>query len=211
MKRHTFKHYLIVFFISLAFMIVLGIVAYSRKDIITGSHQYIVSSSVKVSGAMANTFNIFGKEFVLGLFLIDMVAVFGFPLALTLVFFLLDLGRGRVGKKKPEQIEKEKFESFVDSIGRTLNQTHKFNVEDFRHFRENSKFQEALKRLYNIYLNGETEECSYFSIMRKFNKGTQEREAMEFLITFTERKRVDEETKRALQKEQEEMKSEENK
>ena len=170
MKRHTFKHYLIVFLISLAFMIALAIVAYLRKDVNTGTHQYIVSSTINVSGTMAQTFTLFGIEFVLGLFLLDMVAVVCFPLALTIIFLMIDLARGRAGKKKPEQIEKEKYETFIDGIGKTLNQTHKFNVEDFRHFRENKKFQECLKSLYQIYLNGETEECSYYLILRKFNK-----------------------------------------
>ena len=204
MKRHTFKHYLIVFLISLAFMIALAIVAYLRKDVNTGTHQYIVSSTINVSGTMAQTFTLFGIEFVLGLFLLDMVAVVCFPLALTIIFLMIDLARGRAGKKKPEQIEKEKYETFIDGIGKTLNQTHKFNVEDFRHFRENKKFQECLKSLYQIYLNGETEECSYYLILRKFNKGTQEREAMEFLITFAERKRVDEAEKQKEQQSSEE-------
>ena len=192
MKRHTFKHYLIVFLISLAFMIVLAVVAYLRKDVNTGGHQYVVSSSINVTGAMAQTFTLFGIEFVVGLFLIDMVAVISFPLALSLIFFLLDLGRGRVGKKKSEEVQKEKYETFIDSIGKTLNQTHKFNVEDFRHFRENKKFQECLKHLYDIYINGETEENSYYLMLRKFEKGSQEREAMEFLITFAERKKLEE-------------------
>lgn len=203
MKRRTFKHYLIVYAISFAFMVVLAVIAYMRTDANTGSHQYLVSSSLQVSGAMAETFTLFGKVFVLGLFLLDMVAVFFFPAALAIIFYLLDLGRGKVGKKKTEEIEKEKYENFIDSIGKTLNQTHKFNVEDFRHFRENKKFQECLKHLYEIYLNGETEELSYFTLLRKFDKGTQEREAMEFLITFTERKRVEGDKKEEQQQSEE--------
>lgn len=205
MKRHTFKHYLIVYSISFMFMVVLAVVAYLRVDQNTGSHQYLISSSIPVSGIMAETFTLFGKEFVFGLFLVDVTAMILFPAALAFVFFLLDLGRGRAGKKKTEEVEKEKYENFIDSIGKTLNQTHKFNVEDFRHFRENKKFQDCLKHLYEIYLNGETQELSYFLLLRKFDKGTQEREAMEFLITFTERKRVEEEKKKGAQQQSEEQ------
>ena len=203
MKRHTFKHYLIVYAISFMFMVVLAVIAYLRVDQNTGSHQYLVSSTLSVSGAMAQTFFMFGKEFVLGLFLLDLAAIISFPAVLAIVFFLLDLGRGKTGKKKTEQLEKEKYENFIDSIGKTLNQTHKFNVEDFRHFRENKKFQDCLKHLYEIYLNGETEELSYFTLLRKFDKGSQEREAMEFLITFTERKRVEEAKKKEEQQSEE--------
>ena len=136
-------------------------------------------------------------------FIFDLAAIFSFPAVLAIIFFLLDLGRGKTGKKKTEQLEKEKYENFIDSIGKTLNQTHKFNVEDFRHFRENKKFQDCLKHLYEIYLNGETEELSYFTLLRKFDKGSQEREAMEFLITFTERKRVEEAKKKEEQQSEE--------
>ncbi|MCR5741096.1 MAG: hypothetical protein K6G38_01355 [Gammaproteobacteria bacterium] len=189
MKRRTFKHYLLVYGVSFLFMFVLAIVSYTRVNSETGEYGYLVSSSINVSGAMANEFSMFGRPFIVGLFIIDMAAIFGFPLVLSLLFFIIDLARGRTGKVSEEQVQKEAYEKFIDGIGSTLNKTHKFNVEDFRHFRENDKFQGCLKNLYEIYSNGETEENKYVLIIRKFQKGTKERDAMEFLVTFTEEKR----------------------
>ncbi|MCR5564756.1 MAG: hypothetical protein K6F59_03030 [Gammaproteobacteria bacterium] len=190
MKKRTFKHYLLIYAVSFAVVLLFAVVAYSRK-FEDGSYGYLVSSNIPVSGAFASEFNMFGRPVVVGLFLIDLAVMLVFPLVVCLVFFLMDLGRGRAGKKTKEEINRESFEKFIDEIGRTLNQTHLFNVEDFRHFRENDKFQDCLKKIYEIYVHGETEELTYYSIIRKFQKGTKERDALEFLVTFGEKKRLE--------------------
>ena len=196
MEKRKLSYYLIVYGLSFIVMLMLMIFSYTRVNAETGEYGYFVSNSINVSGSMADEFFMFGRSFKIGLFLIDTAALILFPLALTLVFLLLDLGRGRVGKKSKEQSNKESYEKFIDDIGNTLNQTHLFNAEDYRHFRENSKFQECLKSLYDIYVNGESETHSYYLLMRKFDKGTKERDAIEFLITFAEKKRKELEEKR---------------
>ena len=190
MKKRTFKHYLLVYGISLAVVLAFAVFAYFRKDT-DGSYGYLVSKNIPVSGVFAQEFTMFGRPIVFGLFLIDLAVVIVFPMLVVLVFLLMDLGRGKTGKKTKEDINRESFEKFIDEIGKTLNQTHLFNVEDFRHFRENDKFQECLKKIYEIYLHGETEELTYYSIIRKFQKGTKERNALEFLVTFGEKKRLE--------------------
>ena len=209
MKKHGFTHYLKVFLLSFAFMIVLAVFSYTRKNAETGEYLYLVSSSINVQGFWANEFVLFGRTFKIGLLLIDLAAAIIFPLALTGIFLLLDIGRGKAGKKSKEELNKERYEEFVDGIGHKLNQTHLFNVEDFRHFRENSKFQECLKKLYQIYSEGETEENTYFLVLRKFDKGTKERDAIEYLITYTGQKRqefLDKEKELQVQKEAKENK-----
>ncbi len=190
MKKRTFKHYLLVYGISLAVVLAFAVFAYFRKDA-DGNYGYLVSKNIPVSGVFAQEFTMFGRPIVFGLFLIDLAVVIVFPMLVVLVFLLMDLGRGKTGKKTKEDINRESFEKFIDEIGKTLNQTHLFNVEDFRHFRENDKFQECLKKIYEIYLHGETEELTYYSIIRKFQKGTKERNALEFLVTFGEKKRLE--------------------
>ena len=205
MKKRTFKNYLLIYGLGLMAILVFSIFAYTRKNATTGEYGYLVSSNIEVSGGWANEFTMFGRSFILGIFLIDLSVIILMPALLSFIIFLMDYGRGRVGKKTPKEIEREAYEVFVGDIGSTLNQTHKFNVEDFRHFRESDKFQNALQTLYKIYLNGETEENSYFKLIKKFQKGTKERDAVEFLVTFTEKKRLDSVMK---EKEKEEVKDE---
>ena len=215
MKKRTFKHYLLIYGVSFAVVLLFAIFAYVRKDS-AGEYGYLVSKNIPVSGIFAQEFTMFGRPIVFGLFLVDLAVVILFPLTVVLVFFLMDLGKGRAGKKTEEEINRESYEKFIDEIGKTLNQTHLFNVEDFRHFRENDKFQECLKRIYEIYLHGETEELTYYSIIRKFNKGTKERDALEFLVTFGEKKRLEairleEEKKKEAEAKEENKVEEENK
>ena len=208
MKKRTFKHYLLVYGISFLVILVFAIFAYTRKNA-EGEYGYLVANNIPVKGIFAEEFTMFNRPIKFGLFLIDLALLFVFPLAVTLVFFLMDLGKGRAGKKKEEaHPNRESFEMFIDSIGKTLNQTHKFNVEDFRHFRESEKFQNCLKSIYNIYVNGETEELTYYSIIRKFDKKTKERDALEFLVTFAEKKRLEAIRLEAEANEKEEIKEE---
>lgn len=190
MKKRTFKHYLLIYGVSFAVVLLFAIFAYTRK-LEDGSYGYLVSANIPVKGIFAQEFIMFNRPIVFGLFMIDLAVVILFPLTVVLVFFLMDLGRGRAGKKTKEEENRESFEKFIDEIGKTLNQTHLFNVEDFRHFRENDKFQECLKKIYEIYVHGETEELTYYSVIRKFQKGTKERDALEFLVTFGEKKRLE--------------------
>ncbi len=187
MKRGTFKYYLITFLMVFVFMVIIMIVSHARDT-------YLISASINVKGVWANEFSIFlykNRTFLLGKYLLDLLMLFVFPLIFTMVFVIIDLAMGRLRTKKNKEASdsKEAYDKFIDEIGIELNKTRKFNVEDFRHFRSNVKFQGCLNTLYEIYKNGETENKSYLLLLRKFDKGTKEKEAMEYLVTFTERKR----------------------
>ena len=187
MKRGTSKYYLVTYLMVFVFMLVVMVVSHARDS-------YLISSNINVKGVWASEFSMFlyrDRTFMLGKYLLDLVMLVVFPLIFTLVFVIIDLamGRLRTKKNKTEFDEKEAYDKFIDEIGIELNKTRKFNVEDFRHFRSNTKFQACLNTLYDIYKNGESETKSYLILLRKFDKGSKEKEAMEYLITFTERKR----------------------
>lgn len=194
MKRGTFKYYLITFLMVFGFMAVLMVISHIRGT-------YLVSSYITAKGVWANEFSIFlykSRTFILGLYLLDILALVLFPVVFTGIFVLIDLAMGRLRtKKNAKKIdEKENYDKFVDSIGLDLSKTGKFNVEDFRHFRSNQKFQACLKTLYEIYSNGENEEKNYIHLLRKFDKGTKEKQAIEYLVAFTEKRRKELESKK---------------
>ena len=87
-----------------------------------------------------------------------------------------------------------KYDEFINEVSRKMNESNAFNVEDYRHFRENQKFQETLKKLYMIYSEGETETLSYALLERKFKKGSKEKEAIDLLIAITKEKSAVKET-----------------
>ena len=187
MKRGTFKYYLITFLMVFVFMLVVMVISHARDA-------YLISTNIKVKGIWASEFTMFlykDRTFELGKYLLDLLMLVVFPLIFTLVFVVIDLSMGRLRTKKNKEAidSKEAYDKFIDEIGIELNKTRKFNVEDFRHFRSNVKFQNCLNTLYEIYKNGESENKSYILLLRKFDKGTKEKEAMEYLVTFTDRKR----------------------
>lgn len=189
MRQKTFKHYLLTFGMVFVFMLILEIISHSKGI-------YLLSGSLEPAedSVWANTFSIFlykDKEFVIGNYLIDILSLLIFPTLIAAIFFLIDFITGKIRKnrKVTPEVDKRLFEEFVEAIGSKLNKTHKFNAEDFRHFRENTKMQDCLKKLYEIYKYGEKEENNYHLVLRKFEKNTKEREAIEYLVAFTETKR----------------------
>jgi len=196
MKKKTFKYYLMTYIMVFVFLIILEVISHSKGD-------YLISSAleIKEGSIWASEFSIFiykNVSFVVGKYVVDILCALIFPALMAFVFWLIDFVMDKI-KSKPKKddpkMDEKYYEDFVDEIGSKLNKTHKFNVEDFRHFRENTKVQECLKKLYQIYKSGETEENNYRLVLRKFDKGTQEREAIEYLIAFTETKRKEKETK----------------
>ncbi len=184
MKKGSFKYYLVTFGLVFLFILIMLIMSHSQG-------LYLVSSQVKATGVWSKTFSIFlykEKTFIIGNYLLDVLALIGFPVGFGLVFFGIDkLSYALKSKKKKEaEKEKEQYETFIDDIGAELNRVKKFNVEDFRHFRENEKMQECLKKLYFIYRDGETENNNYELVLRKFKKNTVERDAIEYLVSFTQ-------------------------
>lgn len=193
MKRGTFKYYLGTFLMVFVFVLIMLVIAHAQGT-------YLVSSNVTSKGVWSKSFHIFlykNFDFVLGNYLLDLLCLFLFPLAFSIMFFMVDKLTGLIKPKNKKTAEQEQlaYEQFVDSIGASLNKVNDFNVEDFRHFRNNSKFQECLKKLYLIYRDGELENVNYSLVLRKFEKGTVERNAIEYLITFTKKKAVEDKDK----------------
>ena len=186
MKRGTFKYYLGTYLMVFVFVLIMMIIAHVQKT-------YLVSANLVSSGAWAKTFHLFlykDFEIVLGNYLLDILALVAFPLLFAGVFFAIDKATGAMKskKKRNEEAERLAYEKFVDDIGSDLNKVKTFNVEDFRHFRSNEKFQDCLRKLFDIYRDGESDNTNYGLVLRKFDKGTVERNAIEYLITFTKRK-----------------------
>lgn len=184
MKKRTPIYYLIMFLMVFVLMTVLTIVQHAKGA-------YLVSNTLEMNGMWAEKFTIFlykDYEFVIGLYILDLVAMILLPAILTVVFWLIDFVILKIKIKRNKGEDPELYNKFIDEIGTELNSTHLFNVEDFRHFRENAKFQETLKELYFIYTKGPDDLHNYPHILHRFEKGTTERNAVEFLITFTEKK-----------------------
>jgi len=187
MKKRNFKYYISTFFMVFAFVIILLVMAHARGN-------YFIGTNISVSGKWAEEYHVFlykNQTFIKGKYFVDLISLIAVPLFFSLMFALVDFVTSALKSKKKKEREKEetKYDAFIDGIGVKLNETKLFNPEDFRHFRENDKFQECLKKLYTIYKNGETKEVNYFLVLRKFDKGTSERKAIEYLVTYTEKLR----------------------
>ena len=193
MKKGTFKYYLGTFLMVFVFVLIMLIIAHAQGT-------YLVSSNITSTGVWAKVFHIFlykNFDIVLGNYLLDLLCLFLFPLAFSLIFFGIDKITGLIKPKKKKTAEQEQlqYEKFCDDIASSLNKVKEFNVEDFRHFRSNNKFQECLKKLYLIYRDGESDNTNYALVLRKFEKGTTERNAIEYLITFTKKKAIEDKDK----------------
>lgn len=194
MKKGSFLYYLFLYGMVLVFMIVLVVSQHIKGG-------YLFLSETNATGFLANEFSIFlykNRTFIVGLYILDIVSVVFGPALLVGAFFGIDKLTALIKKKKGvSQEDTENYDKFVNAIGTDLNSTRKFNVEDFRHFRENSKFQNSLKDLFYIYDKGSDETHSYPLVLRRFEKGTKERDAVEYLITFSEKRKSDKALKEA--------------
>ena len=191
MKKESKRYYISTFIMALAFVLILNIITHAGGN-------YLISNSLEMEGVWAQEFEIFlykGKTFIVGNYVLDVVAIFAFPLFFVFIFWLVDflVNKLKSKKRKAEEEAKMKYDEFINEISRKMNESNAFNVEDYRHFRENQKFQETLKKLYMIYSEGENENLSYVLLERKFRKGTKEKEAIDFLIAFTKEKRAEKE------------------
>lgn len=187
MKKEKNRYYLSVYIMSFAFILILTIISHINGE-------YLISGNLEMNGIFAEEFEIFlykDKTFVTGKYIIDIVSIFIFPFLFLFMFWLIDvvlkLLKGK--KKRQAEIEQMKYDEFIKNISREMNASDAFNVEDYRHFRENAKFQETLKRFYSIYQEGENANISYSLLERKFNKGSKEREAVTFLIPYVKKLR----------------------
>lgn len=180
LKKETIKYYVGTFVMSTIFMIAMAIVSHTQG-------RYLLSSSISGTG---DTITLYGdKVFYVNQYIVDIIFVVVFPFVFTGIFAVIELLSKKLKSKKKRQAEREEedYSDFVNSVSVSLGSIKKYNVEDFRHFRENKKFQEVLKKLFLIYRDGESENNTYMLCLRKFDKGSKEREATEYLVTFTKK------------------------
>ena len=192
MKKESKRYYISTFIMALAFVLILNVITHAGGN-------YLISENIQMEGIWAEEFEIFlykDKTFIVGNYFLDVIAIVVFPLFFVFIFWLVDflVNKLKSKKRRAEEEAKMKYDEFINEISRKMNESNAFNVEDYRHFRENQKFQEALKKLYMIYSEGENENLSYALLERKFRKGTKEKEAIDFLIAFTKEKRIEKET-----------------
>ena len=192
MKKDSKRYYLSTFIRALAFVLILTVITHAGGN-------YLISNEMKMDGVWAGEFQIFlykDKTFIVGNYIIDIGAIFIFPLFFVFVFWFIDflVNKLKSKKRKAEEEAKMKYDDFINEVSRKMNESDAFNVEDYRHFRENAKFQDCLRKLYVIYSEGENENASYSLLERRFKKGSKEKEAIDFLIEFTKEKTKEKET-----------------
>lgn len=192
MKKESKRYYISTFIMALAFVLILNVITHAGGN-------YLISGNIEMDGVWAQEFEIFlykDKTFIVGNYVLDLIAIFVFPLFFVFIFWLVDflVNKLKSKKRRAEEEAKMKYDEFINEVSRKMNESNAFNVEDYRHFRENQKFQETLKKLYIIYSEGETETLSYALLERKFKKGSKEKQAIDLLIAITKEKSTEKET-----------------
>lgn len=88
-------------------------------------------------------------------------------------------------RKKPNQ--NDDFTNYNKIITAHVNEQCNLTIEDFRHLREDMRFQKGLFQAYTIKNNGETKEMNFIVLEKKFKKKTKEYEAMSVVINETKK------------------------
>jgi hypothetical protein len=73
---------------------------------------------------------------------------------------------------------------FLDEISDEMRNSKEFIVEEFRRLQINQKFQEDLKRAYQIYKNGENEVLTIEKLENKYKKNSIEKRAMKHVVNY---------------------------
>ena len=73
---------------------------------------------------------------------------------------------------------------FLAEISKKMNESKVFLVEEFRRLQNNYRFQEDLKRAYQIYANGESEIFTIAKLEKKYRKDTIEFKAMKYVVEY---------------------------
>ena len=107
-----------------------------------------------------------------------------FPIPFAFVFFVFIFDRlFMLIFPKNEKKQADAYNLFLVNSTEHLKTTGNYDIEDFKRFRSNEKFQRALKVLYKIETNGETDDANYKMIEKRFKKDTKEYNAIQSLIS----------------------------
>jgi len=74
------------------------------------------------------------------------------------------------------------FESYLKTVGNSIQSQCNFGIEDYKRLRNNPKFQKGLEQAFRIVENGESEEISFAFLEKKFKKETNEFIAFQVVI-----------------------------
>ncbi|MFP4479015.1 MAG: hypothetical protein ACLFPM_06235 [Candidatus Izemoplasmatales bacterium] len=109
------------------------------------------------------------------------------PLFFITIYYGSDFLLDKIFNRK-KQVDYEG--KFLNAVGEKMRQSDEFLIEDYRRLQINYKFQQSLKMAYKIYIDGEDEVFNIEKLKRKFNKGTVENRAMEYVIDFIKENEV---------------------
>jgi len=108
------------------------------------------------------------------------------PIFVTLFVFVIDKVSGLFRPNKDKN-KRKKFEIYLDTMAKELEEEHDFLVEDFRKLKESDRFQKGLKQAYQILENGETDSLNFAYIIKKYPKQSLEYKAMMTVIDRTKK------------------------
>jgi len=111
----------------------------------------------------------------------DVYAMWLMPFLFTFFYWGSDALILKFSKRKKKVDYEAKF---LDDISKRMRDSQEFLVEEFRRLQINSKFQEDLRKAYQIHQEGETEVFNIQKLERKYKKGTIEKRAMKHVIEY---------------------------
>lgn len=111
----------------------------------------------------------------------DVYTMWLMPFLFTFFYWGSDTLMLKFSKRKKKVDYEAKF---LNEISQRMRDSNEFLVEEFRRLQINPKFQEDLRRAYQIYKDGETEVFSIEKLERRYKKGTLEKRALKHVVEY---------------------------
>ncbi len=115
----------------------------------------------------------------------DLIILWILPFFFTMIYYGGDSLMQWIANKR-KKIDYEGL--FLSEIGRRMNESKSFLIEEFRRLQTSEKFQTQVKVAYEIYQSGETENYTIEKLKKKFRADSIEGRAMVFVIEYVEEK-----------------------
>ena len=103
------------------------------------------------------------------------------PLLFMIFLYFFDTVADTIMPSKLSKKEDE-YTNFIKFTTQEVNNQGDFSIEDFRRLRESDKFQKALFQAFHIKKDGETDECNFVMLKKKFKKDSREYQAITIVI-----------------------------
>jgi len=111
----------------------------------------------------------------------DIYTLWFMPLLFTLFYWGSDTIILKFSNKKKKVDYEAKF---LDEISNEMRNSKEFIVEEFRRLQINQKFQDDLKKAYQIHKNGENGILTIEKLENKYKKNSIEKRAMKYVINY---------------------------